>query len=111
MSAKTIHYKHPKLGYHACGMGDPLTIQISEDINKVTCKRCQDTITGRKNASSPEGYPNLTRAGKGRPTTDTVELRTRIRPETRQYLEQLGGGSKSIGKAIELLVQQHQEKL
>lgn len=108
---KTIHYKHPKLGYHACGMGDPLAIQMSEDINEVTCKRCQDTITGRKNASSPEGHPNLTRAGKGRPPVENVRINVHVKLETRQYLEQLGGGSKSIGKAIELLVQQHQENL
>lgn len=45
---KTIHYQHPVLNYHACGMGDSLAVQLTSDISQVTCKRCLGTIAGQK---------------------------------------------------------------
>jgi hypothetical protein len=45
---KSIHYKHPLLGYHACGMGDRATAQLTDNIEDVTCRRCLETKTGQK---------------------------------------------------------------
>ena len=55
MPKKPIHYQHPKFsrGYHACGMGDRLTIQITDDITQVTCKRCLGTATGQVRSGRP----------------------------------------------------------
>lgn len=50
---KAIHYKHPVLGYHACGMGNRLTVTMTEAIADVTCQRCLGTITGQKNGGRP----------------------------------------------------------
>lgn len=46
--ARKIHYKHPILNYHACGMGDPLFLKMTGDLSKVNCKRCLTTVTGQK---------------------------------------------------------------
>ena len=50
---KVIHYRHPVMGYHACGMGNQLTVAMTEAISNVTCRRCLGTITGQKNGGRP----------------------------------------------------------
>jgi hypothetical protein len=51
--AKAIHYRHPVLGYHSCGMGDPRTVKMTDNAEDVTCQRCLSTITGQKNGGRP----------------------------------------------------------
>lgn len=51
---KTIHYRHPRLGYHACGMGDIHKVKMTDRLEEVTCKRCQNTVTG--SIGRPKGY-------------------------------------------------------
>jgi hypothetical protein len=41
------HYRHPVFGYHACGMGGR-NPKLSDDLKGVTCKRCLQTVTGKK---------------------------------------------------------------
>lgn len=46
--SKTVHYKHPVLGYHACGMGDRRLVLLSSSLSQVTCKRCLTTVTAKR---------------------------------------------------------------
>jgi azurin len=48
MKKVTIHFVHPVLKYHACGMGENWKIEKTLDMTQVTCKRCLSTATGQK---------------------------------------------------------------
>ena len=50
---KTIHYQKPNSLYHACGA--PGAIRQSTDIAAVTCKKCLNTVTGRKGSNRQIG--------------------------------------------------------
>lgn len=51
--SKTVHYRHPKFGYHACGMGDRHLVLMTDNPEEVTCKRCKSTVTGQANGGRP----------------------------------------------------------
>lgn len=55
MPKHKIHYQHPTLNYHACGMGDAALIEMTDDIDKVTCQRCLGTVTGKKRSNRQQG--------------------------------------------------------
>ena len=55
--------------------------------------------------SAPKDYPNLSRAGMGRPrVAGRVRVSTSIGAEAKQFLVKMGGGPNRIGAAIEKLV-------
>ncbi len=43
-----VHFQHPVFSYHACGIGDPLSVEIANDLAQVTCERCLATATAQK---------------------------------------------------------------
>jgi hypothetical protein len=49
----TIHLK-PKVGFSACGRGDPLTSENTKDIYEVNCAKCLRTVTAKKQKPGPK---------------------------------------------------------
>jgi len=94
---KAIHYKHPVLGYHSCGMGDHRTVAMTENIKDVTCKRCLGTITGQKNGGRPINESSMVknRAAWSMPAEDW------------EWLNSQPNKSETIRDAIALIRQQH----
>ena len=52
-----IHYLHPVLGHHACGMARSYS-EATNDISKVTCGACLNTITGKNRGGRPPKNPD-----------------------------------------------------
>lgn len=97
MSKHKIHYHHPTLGYHACGMGDAALIQMTDDINQVTCQRCLGTVTGKRRSNRQQGdepkqerkikiSAELIRLWDQRATKDGVTRTAIIEAALREYL-------------------------
>ncbi|WP_144427394.1 hypothetical protein [Nostoc piscinale] len=61
-----IHYKHPQLGYHACGVRINSLSKSSSDIKQVNCQKCLETVTGK-------------RRSPGKPVTGKAKIKVTIR--------------------------------
>jgi hypothetical protein len=87
---KAIHYQNPAMPspYHACGMGDRFKVVITTDREKVTCKRCLQTIAGQGNGGRPKSE------------LKKQQLRTSLPLEAIEWLNAQPNKAKVIREAI-----------
>jgi hypothetical protein len=91
-----IHLRHPKLGYHACGLGDPASVIMTEDLDNVTCQRCLQSVTAKKR------LPGRPPTGKAK-TSITV----RLPPELLTWIDSQSGDRTQV--IIEALMEKKKQ--
>lgn len=57
MVSRKIHYLSPTLGYQLCGMGgDLLTLELTSNIEEVTCNHCLNAANKKKRAGGKPSH-------------------------------------------------------
>lgn len=96
MAKFTVHLQ-PAAGFSACGLGHPLTSDSTTDVNKVTCRKCFQTVAGRnRSRATPAALPGA------KPQGDRPKIHTSFRcePEIYERLQQERDRTAVINQAL-----------